>query len=380
MNKKYLFLFLCTIFFISQALAQDQELTEEDKKAIKFRSETFIKEFESLLILISDPSLEPYKRKEIMVNSFSQNANQLFLNGDVIIEDDIDPDYTNNSKKQKNVKIERYLNDLDLFYEKSIEPTISFSNIITSEVSKGDYVFLAVYFESEFRGKNIAINHPYTKNTRVATIKAEKKNGLWYPLIVSIVFYNPTLHPMFNEALNVPEIIPEIIVKDSVVMAVAESSDMGEDVAEVPTVAPTLIFNPLPSSLKKGKRYPITWTKTNLEEDIDLELYKNGTREGIIGNDLSGNSYDWTIPEHIDLKATYQLKLTSKGEANKSAWSDDFKISRKIPLGLKVLGGGLVAGGIIFLITNGGDSGGDPTPGTNTGGEKLIEPTALPGG
>lgn len=184
---------------IKLSSAKSTQLTEADKDSIQLKSATFIKSFEQLMNQISDPELAKEKRKEIIKKSYTRSNSQIFQDADVIIEDDIDPGYTNGSAEEKNVKVERYLNDLDLFYDKLDEATISFTNIQPSEVIENEYVFLAIYFESEFRSQNITIDKPYEKSQRVATVKAEKVNGDWEPKIVSVGFYKPEVHTMFDE-------------------------------------------------------------------------------------------------------------------------------------------------------------------------------------
>ena len=98
---KKLAIFL-TLLHSSQFLfAQQIELTEEDKEAIKFKSKDFIGELESLLNLIKDPTVEAVKRKEIIENSYTPSANQIFLDKNVIIEDDIDPNFFDFTSQKK---------------------------------------------------------------------------------------------------------------------------------------------------------------------------------------------------------------------------------------------------------------------------------------
>ncbi|MBT28922.1 MAG: hypothetical protein CMO01_04600 [Thalassobius sp.] len=144
---------------------------------------------------IASPGLSKLERDKLKENSYTESANQIFLDNKVIVEDDIDPSYYQSSNKVKDLSIERYLNDLDLFYSKSNNSTISFSNIKASEVKQGSYIYLEVYFESKFTGKHQTIFENYKPTKRVATIIAKKEGRSWKMLIGSIVFYNAYMHP-----------------------------------------------------------------------------------------------------------------------------------------------------------------------------------------
>ncbi|MBX2842417.1 MAG: hypothetical protein KTR26_11645 [Flammeovirgaceae bacterium] len=192
---------------LSSSSAKSSHLTAIDKDSLQLKSTSFIKSFEKLMNQISDPKLTTEKRRGFIKNSFTKSSSQIFQDADVIIEDDIDPGFTNGSEDEKNVKVERYLNDLDLFYDKMEEASITFTNIQPSEVIENEYVFLAIYFESEFKSQNITIDKPYQKSQRVATVKAEKVNGNWEPIIVSVGFYKPEVHTMFDEGKLQKEVV-----------------------------------------------------------------------------------------------------------------------------------------------------------------------------
>ncbi|MEM1137908.1 MAG: hypothetical protein AAGI07_18885, partial [Bacteroidota bacterium] len=121
------------------------------------------------------------------------SGNQIFVDEDIIIEDDVDPNYYD-AKRVKDSPVKKYLSDLDLFYEKSAEPTISFTDIETFSIGIKDYAYSVVYFKSFFRNQHRIIRRPYRQSERVATIKAEKIGKRWKLSIVSIVFYDPEVH------------------------------------------------------------------------------------------------------------------------------------------------------------------------------------------
>ena len=80
---------------------QSQNLTELDKQTIKFEAEQFLQEYQLLLNNLISPALSRYEVKTLMENSYIESPNQIFLNANVILEDDVNP--TNTNKKKKNV-------------------------------------------------------------------------------------------------------------------------------------------------------------------------------------------------------------------------------------------------------------------------------------
>jgi len=381
---KKLSIFLTLTLCCHLIYAQQIELTEEDKEAIKFKSKDFMRELESLLNLIKDPTIESIKLKELIENSYTSSANQIFLDENVIIEDDIDPnffDYT----AQKNSEVPKYLNDLELFYEKSEAATISIENIEAYDVSQKDYIFLPVYFETTFEGKHIVIDRPYGTVQRIATIKAEKEDGLWKALIVSIVFYNPTIHTFVGEAkrkkLEAARAAAEIIKalnqkKDSVqVLEKVEEINMDD--------ALKASFLNYPANARKGKTNLVRWQTGEWEENAKLELYQDSRLINILDDSNGNGNYMWTVPKTLELNQAYKLKLTNTADDQKAIFSPEFKIKRGFPLGIKILGAGALVGSAVFLLTSGG--GDDPGGGTPVnppvgGGEDLADPTALPDG
>lgn len=416
-SKSTIFLLSFSIF-CSIANAQENELTEEDKKAIKYESRDFMREFNSLLNLITDPSIESVKRKELISNSYKPSGNQIFLNDKVIIEDDIDPNFFDYNA-EKNSEVPKYLNDLDLFYEKSVEPSITIDKIETFDVSKKDFIFLPVYFEVVYTGKHIVIDKPYKPVKRIATIMAQKERGLWKPLIVSIVFYNPAIHTFVQEAEDWQETIAQdtklaytafiethptskniaiakekieefkAIEKDAWETALAENTikaystfnktypdseyksvanqkiavllaaiSKSEETKNTNTEETTSVFSVYPKIAKKGKPSSIRWLQDNYQEGAKLELYKGATSLNVLDINNSSGSYLWSVPTTMALGDKYKLKITNVEDEKKSAFSPEFSIKRGFPLGIKILGAGALLGTAVVLLTGGNNNGG----------------------
>ncbi|MEM1137221.1 MAG: hypothetical protein AAGI07_15390 [Bacteroidota bacterium] len=194
---------LLLLFILFTNFASAQSLTSSDNLKIQYEAVEFIKELELLMNTLVSPDLSKLERDLLKRNSFQESANQIFLDNKVIVEDDIDPSYYKTGEKIKDLSIERYLSDLDLFYSKNRKKTIRFSNIKTSEVKKKNYVFLEVYFESKFTGNHLAISKAYRPTKRVATIIARKEKRSWKMLIGSIVFYDSRKHSFVYKSQQV---------------------------------------------------------------------------------------------------------------------------------------------------------------------------------
>lgn len=173
---------------------------------IKFQATTKIKNLVDLLNTLTFEGPGEAERNALMRNSFLPSPDQVFYSDDIVIEDDIDPTHIS-AENAVDVVVEKYLRTMDLFYVKSDTLTISFSQLITSEVQEGsDSPYIKVFFTSFFNGKHSQITTPYKPVQRVAELRAEKVEGKWRTFITRLAF----LHP--GEALT--QLSKPVIPKD----------------------------------------------------------------------------------------------------------------------------------------------------------------------
>ncbi|MEM6806265.1 MAG: tetratricopeptide repeat protein, partial [Bacteroidota bacterium] len=169
-------------------LKAQSNLNASDKIEIAYNARLMVKELESLLNVISNENITLSQTEMLIDNSFSpQNPNQLFFNKDAIIEDDINPKH-HLGKKGVDLSAIRYLQDLDIFYLKSANPTITFDSIRSSAVEQKSYTYVRVYFRSNFSSRHKEVPNPYLPGRRVAELRADKDGSQWKTRIVSIVF------------------------------------------------------------------------------------------------------------------------------------------------------------------------------------------------
>ncbi|UZR94084.1 tetratricopeptide repeat protein [Chondrinema litorale] len=191
-----LFTFISFISFSGFVNAQDLEI--RDKAEISYKAELLVNEFQNLLNVISNEDMTLTETEEIIKNSYDVNGNRIFLDAEITVEDDINP----NNVGPENVvdaSVEKYLKDFDLFYTKSPDFTVTFSNVKVSKIYNKDFFLARVYFEREFTSKHNTVEIPYNKVERVADIKAIKNGSQWETYIISVTFYNPDNPLEFEE-------------------------------------------------------------------------------------------------------------------------------------------------------------------------------------
>ncbi len=200
-EMKAFFLIAVAVFLYScqssQSPKKEQSLEKSEKeidKAIYSQvtkgAEQLIFSYESLLNKLLAADITKEQRDSFVHNSIfsGDKTMQIFDNPDVIIEDDIGPEYYS-KEKVKDLKVSRYLSDMYLFLERSQANKVKFENIQTLQVKVGEEVFVIVYFESKINGLHSLERFSYEKTKRIATIKAEKKNKDWNYSIMSVGFY-----------------------------------------------------------------------------------------------------------------------------------------------------------------------------------------------
>ncbi|PSL27452.1 tetratricopeptide repeat protein [Dyadobacter jiangsuensis] len=178
-----------------------QDLTHRDSEEIKLLAQRKIeKGLNDLLNTLTFDDLNESERKAISTNSYQPSNNRIFYDGNVIIEDDIDPAKVN-SEKVLDLKADKYLNNLDLFYAKQSERTIDFSDISLSNVKQTpQYKYIKVFYTSHFKGKHTQNPQTYQPIRRVAELRAEKNGKKWVVAISRLAFWIP--EDSVNVALN----------------------------------------------------------------------------------------------------------------------------------------------------------------------------------
>ncbi len=192
--KRTLYLFFFTFFSLLclASQAQPQPPTDRDSDEIKRQAKRKIeKGLSDLLNALTFDDLTEAERQGISADSYKAGgSNQLFFNTDVIVEDDLLP--VRKTEGVFDLKVDKYLANLDLFYAKSTGHTIEISDVTVSSLKKSEYYYVKVYFTSLFKGshkQNPGVAYKPVK--RMAEVRAEQKGKKWITFISLLAFAKP---------------------------------------------------------------------------------------------------------------------------------------------------------------------------------------------
>ncbi|CAN5587073.1 hypothetical protein BH23BAC1_BH23BAC1_25410 [soil metagenome] len=380
MFKNLIYILFIFALFLGYS-ASSQELDSLVEEEITINTKKTLEDYRMLLEIISLEVTDSMVRKFVIFSSTDPSGNnQIFLDKEVIIEDNIDPasyDYNNTS----GLTVDDFLNKFHNSYLKSDTFSIQFSNVISGHMREQDDHFTTrVYFESLFRNQHREIDLPYRKTQRVATLRALNNDGAWNTYITNISFFHPSDSAEFFPELLAKNQIPpsdpkeeitsitnqeeqqpakqeEILGKDTEIAGKNEESspekvtvegklpdividnDTSEELANNPPIQEknNLRFTEGRKAYKRGKNYNISWEGGNPQDQVKLDLYK-GNR---FLKELHSGQNDG-IQEHsftqVKPGSGYSLRINNEGPgSNTSASSSDFRIKRKIPWAVKAL-------------------------------------------
>ncbi len=154
------------------SLAQQQlRISAYDDESIKeINIPDVLKSFENALNIISYSGSEPLDCKVIKTRMLTDGETpRVFFNDKVILESDLTFDAWSNVTKE-DVNIREYLDNFNLLYPKTQDPSVTFSVIKVSHLKKTTYFYYNVLFESRFSNRDIN-NNSYIPVRRVAEIR-----------------------------------------------------------------------------------------------------------------------------------------------------------------------------------------------------------------
>jgi tetratricopeptide (TPR) repeat protein len=190
MLKTTVLLCLGIIGFLPLTKAQDS-LTARDAGQVSYRAELLLNEFRDLMNIISNSQTDIKETKDLIRNSYSDSRNRIFFDSTVLIEDDLNP-LVRSSASSKDLGVASYLNNFDIFYSKSDTPSVNFHLEKISNLKRGDYLYIKVYFTSLFKGHSSVADSLFQDNRRVAEMRIEKQGNKWAGTIMHIGFLNNT--------------------------------------------------------------------------------------------------------------------------------------------------------------------------------------------
>lgn len=274
------------------------EIYERDAKEIKSKSRLLINEYEGLLNLISNSEIFQSEVVEVIDNSYSStNVNRLFKDSKIVVEDDLNPEIKN-SFDATNVDISYYLSNFNLLYEKTIDYSISFEDIKVSEIYFKDYMFLNVFFTTNYSSTSKRYSSSFEKRTRVAEVQIEKGTSGWDVFIVGLRFARP--NESFDERLLVDVLKP--VENERVTVAEIDEQPVSE--AESPE---NLIFYVVED--EEAQRY-------NSAMNLGNRAFKDGRFEDAIEQFSKARSFRNNDPLSTSMQNKSQLGLNAQLKLN----------------------------------------------------------------
>jgi len=112
------------------------------------------------------------------------------------------------------------------------------------------------------------------------------------------------------------------------------------------------ILNPYSqSSFKRASDLQINWSGGLPSDKLEIDLYRDGIRLRSIGTAIDNTGdYKYTLPESLKPGSKYQIKLQSSDDPNLGAFSGNFAIKRKLPLGAKIIPAVAVIAAAYFIL------------------------------
>lgn len=170
-------------------LAQEK-ISLKDAKEMTYQAQSTVEGLQNLLNYVAFNDNVPSELAEVISNSYKTSRNQLFFDKQVIVEDDLGA--TSALGKTKDLTADKYLDALDLRYEKTADASIAFTNLVISKIKKKDYLYVTVRFDEAFGSKEKASGKPYSLRQREALVRLiAQGSNKWQALIMGLGFYDP---------------------------------------------------------------------------------------------------------------------------------------------------------------------------------------------
>ena len=312
---------LLGLLLLLQPALQAQPLDAADTAEIRQKALRHVRQFEGLLNLISQP--DEYFRKygfEPLIRSYydEQSGYHIFRDSLVVVEDDLNP----RARVQRYghlLTIKEYLKAFFSLYEKSPVASVFFDRYRVSEVQQGDFTYVEVRYDSEFRNRHRAFpDVPYPVRARKATVKAERTTGGWQVMItdvsydrsaapedpVTAVSNQPQARRLANTQPTAPQAPDEL--------PSAQISPVRAPLPDTTTFAGAALenpFGPLRRVYRPGKTYQLPLLPQAAASDVSLMLYQDGQLVEDMSAVLTDSTNAWRVPKQLPSDDSYQFRL-----------------------------------------------------------------------
>lgn len=197
--RTLLILLLCSSVAVAQPKTKPAPgSTTSEQAAVLAQARATLKNLQDLLNTISYEDLSRTERDEVIKNSFTPNANQIFAGESVQIENDLDPDRKGQAGALV-LPVKAYLLLFDTLYAKA-PGSVSFSNV-RPVVSQNPDGTLKVFYTAQFGSRNAQLDKTYAPMNRVAECQVRREGNGWQVLITRLMFEGAVV-PSTGSALN----------------------------------------------------------------------------------------------------------------------------------------------------------------------------------
>jgi tetratricopeptide (TPR) repeat protein len=208
----------------TQFSKSSEVIGRKDDERIKRSALYILREFESDLNTLSkSPGMDSAEVTDMIHNRCTDEKRKIFYDSTAVIEDDLWHTAANAGKKAQEKQVSRYLSDFDIYYKKSDSATIVFSNLQSSHLKKGDYLYIKVFYDCLFTGRSRFSDSSYVASKRVAELRVDKSENKWRTWIINIHFFNPddSINRNKNdiEIVSSPDLTANVFI-DSVAKAI----------------------------------------------------------------------------------------------------------------------------------------------------------------
>ena len=298
-----------------------QPLDAADTIEIRQKALRHVRQFEGLLNLISQP--DEYFRKygfEALIRSYyrEQSSYQIFRDSLVVVEDDLNP-RTQTKGYGHLLTIKEYLKAFFSLYEKSPVTSVFFDRYGVSDVQQGDFTYVEVRYESEFRNRHRAYpSVPYPVRFRKATVRAKRTPTGWHVTITDVGFDRPAapedpvavasgkprtrrLASTQPNAPQPPAELPSVPVSSVLTPR--------PDTTALAKIAPEKLFDSLRLTYRTGKTYLLPLSPEAASSAASLLLYQDGQLVEDLSAVLADSTHAWPVSQDLPTGDRYQFRL-----------------------------------------------------------------------
>lgn len=191
--KKTILFFVCLSFIsLHNSFAQHPDVSQIDSLEILEQAGLKVMFFEAALNYLADPYAK--STDVIQHNSYRPGyAKRIFMDGEVQIENDLNPGIYNSTSPPVFISAEEYMDQFRAVYNTDDPKSVTFRvsklrSLIPTE--KGYEVH--IFFESTFGGQYEAgEGMAYQKTNRIATLRVERVGQKWHAYITKVAFASP---------------------------------------------------------------------------------------------------------------------------------------------------------------------------------------------